>query len=303
VLAPRTPRAEMSMQQSFDWGPMENTAVTPDLTGVRRTLRRALAAALLVEMVLGWSLLTATVVGITLQQGRADRLLEDGVPTPGTVVAVHGQGDLSSVEVTYLAAQIQERGKLYLDSISPRYHVGEHLSLLVDPGDPRHFRTEQESNDPAGQTWPLVFGVVLGPLFILLGLVLLLRRAVLSRTVKAGPWARAQLYRLPGRGRRRIRTVIAVQDGPDHVNLALIGGIWWLAQVRAAQEQGLLVTRKGRRLAAVTPNGQLVKRLRIPRGASEQLARGRYAQTEQGRARDAYGEAQLNHVRPFAQRT
>ncbi|MCU1623527.1 MAG: hypothetical protein JWL79_2372 [Frankiales bacterium] len=293
----------IGVQPSFDWGPVENTAVTPDLTGVRRTLRRALAAALLVEIVLGWSLLIATVVGINLQQGRADKLLGDGVPTPGTVVAVHGQDDLGSVEVTYLAAQIQERGKLELDSNSPRYHVGEHLSLLVDPGDPRHFRTELESNDPAGQTWLLVFGVVLGPTFILIGLVLLLRRAVLSRTVKAGPWARAQLYRLPAQGRRRIRSVIAVQDGTDHVNLALIGGVWWLPQVRAALEQGLLVTRKGRRLAAVTPDGQLVKRLRMPRGASEQLAGRRYAQTEQGRPGDAYGEAQLNQVRPFAQST
>lgn len=121
---------------------------------LRRTTRRAAA------LVLVWvALFTGGLAGMSLLDEAAGELLATGDRVPGVVLSVYDPGKgTPSMRVRFGS----RTAKIVRDS-GHHYHVGEAVTVVVDPADPEHVRTTEEQNENQ-----FVFGLCL--VALLLGL-------------------------------------------------------------------------------------------------------------------------------------
>ncbi|MET7989475.1 DUF3592 domain-containing protein [Amycolatopsis sp. NPDC005232] len=115
----------------------------PDPVTLNRAVRSRIRCAL--GVVALWALVVAaSLAGVALLVGRADRLLTGGVKVPARVVVVDNDARGGPyIVVDYLAPGVE--GGIKLDS-GNRYYVGEVLTVYYDPADPSHVRTADEPN-------------------------------------------------------------------------------------------------------------------------------------------------------------
>ncbi|MDX3188871.1 DUF3592 domain-containing protein [Streptomyces sp. MN03-5084-2B] len=108
-------------------------------TGRVRGIARRAAAFVLVWV----ALVAAGLVGLHLLDEAADELLATGARVPGVVLSV----DVPVKGTPSMRVRYGDRtAKIVLDS-GRRYHVGEAVTVIVDPADPARVRTPEEANE------------------------------------------------------------------------------------------------------------------------------------------------------------
>ncbi|MFF1606881.1 DUF3592 domain-containing protein [Amycolatopsis sp. NPDC058278] len=181
---------------------------------VRRTARRA--AALLLIWV---ALVTSGLTGMHLLDEAAGELLATGARVPGVVLSVYTPDKgTRSMQVRYGG----RTAKIVRDS-GHHYRVGEAVTVVVDPADPEHVRTTEETNENQ-----FVFGLCIGSLVLGLGGTPVAAGAALgwrrrARAVAVTGWRVATVDVVPDRsagGRKRPPPTIRVRY-PDGTGLAL----------------------------------------------------------------------------------
>jgi hypothetical protein len=143
-----------AMEQDFgSWLPQADAAdrdrridFAAETAGLRRLARRASV------LVLAWvALAAAGITGqVVLDEAAAD-LLATGTRFEGVVLSVHDRVRSTSwIEVGFGARTVR-----IVRNSEHRYHVGEGVTVVVDPADPERVRTTEELNDDQ-----VLFGVV-----------------------------------------------------------------------------------------------------------------------------------------------
>jgi Protein of unknown function (DUF3592) len=137
-----------------------------------RSLRRAWQSMVL----LGAAMLIAFVVLVNHYEGPAMALESSGAHVEGVVTSVIDQGEPPSdgaIDVQYVYAGQTFHAHIYRDDISPFYHVGEAVTVTVDPSNPQVATVGGSDNEGPGVVWLLVALLLLGGVVLLLGLGLL----------------------------------------------------------------------------------------------------------------------------------
>lgn len=208
-------RTAATEQDFGSWLPPAGTAdrdrridFAAETAGLRRLARRASA------LVLVWvALAAAGITGQVLLDEAAADLLATGTRFEGVVLAVHDRARSTSwIEVGFGARTVR-----IVRSSEHRYHVGEAVTVVVDPADPQRVRTTGEPNDDQ-----VGFGVVVvllvagfgGTPFAVAAAVGWRRRA---RAVAATGWRVATVDvvpdRTPGRNRHLPDVHVRYRDG------------------------------------------------------------------------------------------
>jgi hypothetical protein len=137
-----------------------------------RSLRRAWLSMVL----LGAAMLVAFVVLVNHYEGPTTTLESSGVHVQGIVTSVHSQGDApldGSIDVRYAFLGQTFDTRIYRDDNSPFYHVGEAVTVTVDPANPQVATVGGSDNQGPGVVVLLVVLLLLGGLLVFLGLALL----------------------------------------------------------------------------------------------------------------------------------
>ena len=161
----------------------------PDVRESLRSLRRAGLSVIL----LGAAMLIAFLVLVDHYEGPASALESSGVHVEGVVTRVIGQGEApedGAVYVQYVYAGQPFATHIYRDDTSPFYHVGEAVTVTLDPSEPRVATVGGSDNEGPAVVWLLVLLLVAGGGAFVLGLAMLLgmllaRRKGLRATVGA----------------------------------------------------------------------------------------------------------------------
>jgi uncharacterized membrane protein len=137
-----------------------------------RSLRRAWLSMVL----LGVAMLVAFVVLVNHYEGPVTTLESSGVPVQGVVTRVVSQGEApfdGSIDVQYIFLGQSFDAHIYRDDTSPFYHVGEAVTVSVDPSDPKVATVGGSDNTGPAMVVLLVVLLLLGGLLVFLGLALL----------------------------------------------------------------------------------------------------------------------------------
>jgi Protein of unknown function (DUF3592) len=152
---------------------------TPDIAALGpRDVRhvRSLRRAWLSMVLLGVAMLVAFVVLVNHYEGSATTLESSGAHVQGVVTSVIAQGEApfdGSIDVEYVYAGQSFDAHIYRDDNSPFYHVGEAVTVTVDPSDPQVATVGSSDNQGPGMVLLLVVLLLLGGALVFLGLALL----------------------------------------------------------------------------------------------------------------------------------
>jgi len=154
---------------------------------------RPLRRAWLWLILLGVAMLGAFLVLVNHYEGQAQTLDSSGVHVEGVITSVTGQEEApadGAVFVHYVYAGQAFDTRVYRDDTSPFYHVGEAVTVTLDPSDPQVATVGDSDNEAPAVVWLLIGLLVGGVLAVVLGLALLIgmrldRRRALKATVQA----------------------------------------------------------------------------------------------------------------------
>jgi hypothetical protein len=127
-------------------------------------------------VLLGAAMLVAFVVLVNHYEGSATTLESSGAHVQGVVTSVIAQGEApfdGSIDVEYVYAGQSFDAHIYRDDNSPFYHVGEAVTVTVDPSDPQVATVGSSDNQGPGMVLLLVVLLLLGGALVFLGLALL----------------------------------------------------------------------------------------------------------------------------------
>jgi len=158
-----------------------------------RTRPRSLRWAWLPLILLGAAMLTAFLVLVAHYEGPALALQSSGVRVEGVITSVTRQQEApadGAVVVHYVYAGQAFDVRVYRDDNSPVYHVGEAVTVTLDPSDPRVATVGGSDNEAPAVVWLLIVLLLGGGLAVILGLAMLLstwlaRRKARSAAVQA----------------------------------------------------------------------------------------------------------------------
>jgi Protein of unknown function (DUF3592) len=143
---------------------------------------------------LGAAMLIAFFVLVNLYAGPTMDLESSGAHVEGVVTDVIGQGEApfdGAIDVQYVYAGQAFDAHIYRDDDSPFYHVGEMVTVAVDPSDPQVATVGGSDNEPPAEVVLFVALLLLGATALFMGLVALLltrlaRRRARRETLKTG---------------------------------------------------------------------------------------------------------------------
>lgn len=137
----------------------------------------------------GAALLVVAVVVASWMGARSEGLERSGVEVPGRVVDTGGGLRLSgSVTVAFEWGGMEQRRTIGLNSNSPRYELGDPVTVLVDPDDPSRVRTTEEPNDPTWSVWLFVATIIAGATGLSVGIVTLRRSRRWRKLLQHHEW-------------------------------------------------------------------------------------------------------------------
>lgn len=136
----------------------------------RAGLRRHLISSFGVTLV-GLALLAVFVVMADSSGRRSDRLAREGVEVDGRIIDVDPTAGLTigTIDVEFLFQDRIRQERVFLNSDSPRYELGESVTVLVDPTDANRVTVAGESNGAPAFVWPMIIALILGLLASLSG--------------------------------------------------------------------------------------------------------------------------------------
>jgi hypothetical protein len=142
---------------------------------------------------LGAAMLIAFLVLVVHYEGSAQTLESSGVHVEGVVTNVVGQQEApfdGAVDVQYVYAGQSFNAHIYRDDNSPFYHVGEAVTVSLDPSDPQVATIGGSDNMRPGLVVLLVVLLLGGGFALFIGLWMLIvprlaRRKTRSTTVQA----------------------------------------------------------------------------------------------------------------------
>lgn len=160
--------------------------------GMRKRLRSPRRAWILVTL-LGAAMLTAFLVLVVHYEGPAQALESSGVHVGGVITSVTGQGEApadGAVDVHYSYAGQAFDTRVYRDDSSPFYHVGEAVTVSLDPSDPQVATVGGSDNEGPVVVVVLIVLLLGGGTAVFLGLWMLIamrlaRRKAPSATIQA----------------------------------------------------------------------------------------------------------------------
>lgn len=146
---------------------------------------RSLRLAWLSLTLLGAAMLIAFLVLVVHYEGPSLALESSGVHVEGVISSVIGQGVApadGAVDVQYAYAGQSFDTHVYRDDTSPVYHVGEAVTVTLDPSDPHVATVGGSDNEAPAVVWLLAGLLIGGGIAVLLGLAILIgmRRARLK---------------------------------------------------------------------------------------------------------------------------
>jgi hypothetical protein len=151
-----------------------------------RSLRRVWLSLTL----LGAAMLTAFLVLVVHYEGPASALESSGVHVEGVITSVTGQEEApvdGAVDVQYSYAGQAFNTRVYRDDTSPLYHVGEAVTVTLDPSDPQVATVGGSDNEAPAQVWLLVVLLLGGGLAVVLGLAILIDVRLARRKARMAP--------------------------------------------------------------------------------------------------------------------
>jgi hypothetical protein len=186
-------------------GEGETPAIESD--GIRTGLRRHLAVSFGVTLV-GVALLAVFAVMALSSGSRNDRLERNGVEADGRIIGLDPTAGLTigAVDVEFRLQDRLRQERVFLNSDSPRYDVGQSVTVLVDPNDPEVVTIAGESNNPPAFVWPMVFALVLGFLASLSGATAIHQNWRKRRILTEHPWRTVAIDYRDAPGRRKLTT-------------------------------------------------------------------------------------------------
>ena len=142
---------------------------------------------------LGAAMLTAFLVLVVHYEGPAQALESSGVHVGGVITSVTGQGEApadGAVDVHYSYAGQAFDTRVYRDDSSPFYHVGEAVTVSLDPSDPQVATVGGSDNEGPVVVVVLIVLLLGGGTAVFLGLWMLIamrlaRRKAPSATIQA----------------------------------------------------------------------------------------------------------------------
>jgi Protein of unknown function (DUF3592) len=144
--------------------------------GMRKGLR-SLRRAWLPLTLLGAAMLIAFLVLVDHYEGSALALQSSGVHVEGVITSVTGQEEAprdGAVDVQYSYAGQTFDTRVYRDDTSPFYHVGEAVTVTLDPSDPQVATVGGSDNEGPAVVWLLIVLLLGGGVAVLLGFAILI---------------------------------------------------------------------------------------------------------------------------------
>jgi hypothetical protein len=201
---------ELSVHET-PWLPPEKDPAGPGVKAM--TPRLGLYSRRAAVLCLAWvAAFLLGVGGFVLMDESAQRLLADGVRTPGTVVDVHNPRKGTPT----ITVQYRRGGALWEAGISRDseldYTPGQRVTVIYDPADPGHVRTTEEPNDNALLTFFSGALVVGGGLLIPFAAVAAVRWRRRHRAVRESGW-RHGLATVSQPTSQRAEIIVRYRDG------------------------------------------------------------------------------------------
>jgi hypothetical protein len=144
-------------------------------------------------------LLAGFVTAASIVENRSKDLQRTGLRVLGTVIATHGAGENGSVRVAFTSAGQARVTAVHLDASNPRYHGGEHVTVIIDRNDPHHVTLPGETNQSLWTTQLMIYALVVGVFGAVMGSTMLARHHRQLLVLLANPWqpvrVRTQLLR------------------------------------------------------------------------------------------------------------
>lgn len=205
----------VSVRGFDDIGKPRTGPADPSLAGhaTGRLLRRSLFVALS-----GVLLLVGFGIAIGVNAGNNDELLATGARTDGVVVAYHDRIKIPDlIDVQFLRGSQQELAEISLNDSSPRYRVGDQVTVIYDPADPSRVRTDAEENDPGIFLLPVIIALILGLIMMPGGLIGLGRWARRIKQARTAEWRPAKAGLVKGGWGSKTRLRVRFDDGVEQV--------------------------------------------------------------------------------------
>jgi hypothetical protein len=149
---------------------------------LRRLLRNGLLG------LVGLALLVSFVLAADHYANGAEALRESGVVVSGTVIDVDDGTASGSAIVAYDVAGVRYAEHVDLGDFSGDYEVGDDVDVYYEPGHPTHMTIDDIDNQPGWTVLPMACALVVGLLFIALGLIRFTRWAIIRRHLQRAPW-------------------------------------------------------------------------------------------------------------------
>lgn len=157
--------------------------------GIRSQRRTWLSVTLL-----GVAMLSGFLVLVSHYESPALALASNGVRAQGVVTGVTGQGEPpanGAVDVQYGYAGQSFTTHIYRNDNSPRYRVGDAVTVTLDPSDPQIATVGGSDNMGPGMVWLLIVLLLGGGCVLVVGIAMLIatelsRRKARSAAIQAG---------------------------------------------------------------------------------------------------------------------
>jgi Protein of unknown function (DUF3592) len=143
-----------------------------------------------ITLLVGLATFVGFIVLADVQESHAQWLLHHGVRTPGVIIGVDAEGR----GFAHLYVRYADRGQpsdhvLDLDSSRVgRYHVGEAVTVFLNPSDPNDFRTAGEENDPNRLVLPAIVLMIFGLIALGSGAVMWARSRRVRHLLRENKW-------------------------------------------------------------------------------------------------------------------
>lgn len=159
-----------------------------DAPGVGTALAKYRNRGLLV-LLTGVALLVGFVVAASVVENRAEQLEEVGQRVDGTVVEVNpALRSAGNIHIEFVYRNQRRRSVVHLNDSSPRYELGQPVTVLVDPMDEQRVTVPGETNQSQVTVVPMVFALVGGMAATIVGGSMVVRARRQRRVLRAHPW-------------------------------------------------------------------------------------------------------------------
>lgn len=220
-----------------------------------------------ITAVVGCALLTVAVSIASSATDRTDELEEIGTRTDGIVVDVSsGFRSEGHIDVRFTAAGEEQLRQINLNSDSPRYSVGDEVTVIYDPGNLSNLRTDVEENDSGWSVLSFCITFVGSILCLPGGLVMARRAKRWAWMARGGQWRRERIEYTSIPHFNSVQPLVKYRpDSVEPVVRGLTGTARWrLRNLREENEVWVLGDVNGRALLA-TPGLSVLFETRPPR--------------------------------------